>query len=361
MDGFRPLRVAAQDAETTACSSLWLAGRTARRCPPARPGQFDHRPAAARKRGPPLIRSYSLSGPPGSAEYRISVKREPGGAGSDYLHDHVQVGDTLEVAAPRGVVHARGTATRRRAAVRRDRRDARAGDALRPRRASTRRVRCGGCTGRATAGSTRSPGGAGAGGRAPGRARTRLSTAGPALDDRPGGRYTESRAGSSGELIANWGCRRTRTPTCAARKRSWPSWARRSSRVDRPAPHPHRDVRRAQCDQPRRHPTDRRPPPPPAGPPGPRSCRVVRPQQPHGRTGATPTPPCSSSPKRAVCRPAGRAARVCATPAKHPCCPARSGTLPTPSTRPAMATPSSAAPSHSPTWSSTCEARHRPV
>jgi ferredoxin-NADP reductase len=50
-----------------------------------------------------MIRSYSLSAEPGSAEYRISVKREPNGAASTYLHDHVQAGDTIDVAAPRGV------------------------------------------------------------------------------------------------------------------------------------------------------------------------------------------------------------------------------------------------------------------
>src|SRR5207237_801210 len=54
-------------------------------------------PAAA-----PLVRSYSLSGPPGAPQYRISVKREPDGAGSRYVHAAVRVGDVLDVAAPRG-------------------------------------------------------------------------------------------------------------------------------------------------------------------------------------------------------------------------------------------------------------------
>ena len=43
------------------------------------------------------VRSYSLSDVDG---FRISVKRD--GAVSSYLHDHVAVGDQLEVAAPRG-------------------------------------------------------------------------------------------------------------------------------------------------------------------------------------------------------------------------------------------------------------------
>lgn len=42
------------------------------------------------------MRSYSIS----SDSYRISVKRD--GVVSTWLHDHVKVGDTLDVAAPRG-------------------------------------------------------------------------------------------------------------------------------------------------------------------------------------------------------------------------------------------------------------------
>jgi ferredoxin-NADP reductase/ferredoxin len=47
-----------------------------------------------------LVRSYSLSDIADERGYRISVKRD--GVGSRYLHEHVKVGDTLEVAAPRG-------------------------------------------------------------------------------------------------------------------------------------------------------------------------------------------------------------------------------------------------------------------
>ncbi|GAA1676451.1 sulfurase [Mycolicibacterium murale] len=50
-----------------------------------------------------IVRSYSLSNLPGSDDLRISVKREPHGRAGDYLHSRVEVGDTLDVAAPRGV------------------------------------------------------------------------------------------------------------------------------------------------------------------------------------------------------------------------------------------------------------------
>jgi ferredoxin-NADP reductase/MOSC domain-containing protein YiiM len=101
--GFRALRVAAKTAETATVSSLWLAGDDAAALPAAQPGQsvaVRLRPGGA---ATAMIRSYSLSAEPGSAEYRISVKREPNGAASTYLHDRVQAGDTIDVAAPRGV------------------------------------------------------------------------------------------------------------------------------------------------------------------------------------------------------------------------------------------------------------------
>ena len=50
----------------------------------------------------PLLRSYSLSGPPDAGSYRISVKREAHGAGSQFVYSRVRPGDLLEVAAPRG-------------------------------------------------------------------------------------------------------------------------------------------------------------------------------------------------------------------------------------------------------------------
>ncbi|MBK0089562.1 pyridoxamine 5'-phosphate oxidase family protein [Erwinia sp. S59] len=48
----------------------------------------------------PLIRHYTLSVAPSDGFYRISVKRD--GVVSCYLHDHLQVGDSLETRAPAG-------------------------------------------------------------------------------------------------------------------------------------------------------------------------------------------------------------------------------------------------------------------
>jgi nitric oxide dioxygenase len=54
------------------------------------------------------IRQYSMSDAPGKEYYRISVKREaateqkPAGIVSNYLHDHIQEGDILELTVPAG-------------------------------------------------------------------------------------------------------------------------------------------------------------------------------------------------------------------------------------------------------------------
>ena len=53
--------------------------------------------------GAPVIRMYSLCGPVNPTSYRIGVKTEPNGVGSDYMHHHLQAGDRLEISAPRGV------------------------------------------------------------------------------------------------------------------------------------------------------------------------------------------------------------------------------------------------------------------
>ncbi len=51
----------------------------------------------------PIRRSYTMSSSPTQGYYcEITVKREEQGAGSRYLHDAVEVGDTLEVQAPSG-------------------------------------------------------------------------------------------------------------------------------------------------------------------------------------------------------------------------------------------------------------------
>jgi ferredoxin-NADP reductase/MOSC domain-containing protein YiiM len=100
--GFRTLAVTAVERASETVRSLVLATTDGAAVPPAQPGQFLtvrlHTSAAAQ----PLLRSYSLSGAPGASTYRISIKLEPHGAASQFIHDHMRAGDMLEVAAPRG-------------------------------------------------------------------------------------------------------------------------------------------------------------------------------------------------------------------------------------------------------------------
>ena len=51
---------------------------------------------------PPVKRNYSISSAPNGQSYRISVKREPQGLASGWLHDNAKVGTVLKVAAPAG-------------------------------------------------------------------------------------------------------------------------------------------------------------------------------------------------------------------------------------------------------------------
>lgn len=95
--GFRALRVSEVVRETAHVTSFVLTSADGARLPDARPGQY----LALRLPGD-LVRSYSLSSARADGAYRISVKREPGGRGSGYLHDSVRPGTTVDVAAPRG-------------------------------------------------------------------------------------------------------------------------------------------------------------------------------------------------------------------------------------------------------------------
>jgi ferredoxin-NADP reductase/MOSC domain-containing protein YiiM len=100
--GFRPLAVTAVDRESDSVVSVYLADPGGIALPSPAPGQFLTLRLNAVPGGPPLLRSYSLSGAPDAGSYRISVKREAHGVGSQFVHDRVRPGDLLEVAAPRG-------------------------------------------------------------------------------------------------------------------------------------------------------------------------------------------------------------------------------------------------------------------
>jgi ferredoxin-NADP reductase/MOSC domain-containing protein YiiM len=99
--GFRRLQVAEVRPESTTITSFRLVPTDdGVPSPAAVAGQYLTVRVQPDASAPPLVRSYSLSGVPDEHGYRISVKRE--GAASRYLHEHVEVGDVLDAAAPRG-------------------------------------------------------------------------------------------------------------------------------------------------------------------------------------------------------------------------------------------------------------------
>jgi ferredoxin-NADP reductase/MOSC domain-containing protein YiiM len=100
--GFRPLKVTAVHDESRYVRSLLLADPAGVPLPKWLAGQSIVVRVSVEPAGVSLVRNYSLSNEPGSAGYRIGVKREPLGTVSAYIHDQLKVGDLIEVAAPRG-------------------------------------------------------------------------------------------------------------------------------------------------------------------------------------------------------------------------------------------------------------------
>lgn len=98
----RSLRVARKVRESDSITSFHLVPSDGIPLAPFRAGQ--HLPVEVEMPGEARVlqRTYSLSGPPGADSYRISVKREAQGAVSQFLHDHVDVGDEISARVPAG-------------------------------------------------------------------------------------------------------------------------------------------------------------------------------------------------------------------------------------------------------------------
>jgi ferredoxin-NADP reductase/MOSC domain-containing protein YiiM len=101
-EGFRKMRVARRVQESAGILSLTLEDVGGSPLAVPLPGQFVVLRVRPDPAAPPVLRSYSLSDVPCSERYRVSVKREANGVASGYLFEHVHVGDTLDVSAPRG-------------------------------------------------------------------------------------------------------------------------------------------------------------------------------------------------------------------------------------------------------------------
>ena len=102
-NGFRKFRIVEKKKESDDICSFHLAPHDGKPLPTFQPGQyltFQVRPA---NQGKPLIRCYSLSERPGVPDrYRVTIKRVKDGIVSNHFHDHLNVGDIVDVKAPAG-------------------------------------------------------------------------------------------------------------------------------------------------------------------------------------------------------------------------------------------------------------------
>ncbi len=100
--GFRSLRVARTNRESSNVVSLALETVDGRPLTVPLPGQFVAVRLRPQADAPPVLRCYSLSDLPDAGYYRIAIKEEPHGIASTYLSRRVRAGDVLDVSAPRG-------------------------------------------------------------------------------------------------------------------------------------------------------------------------------------------------------------------------------------------------------------------
>ena len=100
--GFQRMRVTQVQKESDSVTSFSLTRVDGQALPVAQAGQFVVLRLQINPQKPPVIRSYSLSGLPGSGHFRISVKSDGNGVGSSFLCDQVRKGYELDVSAPRG-------------------------------------------------------------------------------------------------------------------------------------------------------------------------------------------------------------------------------------------------------------------
>ncbi len=98
--GARSFRLSRKVQESEEIVSLYLEPADGGSLPPFQAGQYIG--LRLLLDGEEQRRNYSLSALGDGREYRISVKREAGGKVSNYLHDELQVGASLELFPPAG-------------------------------------------------------------------------------------------------------------------------------------------------------------------------------------------------------------------------------------------------------------------
>ena len=108
--GQRSLRVAGLVEEAQGVKSFYLTSPDGQSLPAYLPGQHLTVAAPVNGNARPLVRCYTLSDRPRDDYYRLTIKRQriesesPHGVSvSNWLHDHVRVGDEIQCEAPKGI------------------------------------------------------------------------------------------------------------------------------------------------------------------------------------------------------------------------------------------------------------------
>lgn len=117
--GLRELRVSGRDVESSEIVSLHLSCARGRPLAPFHAGQYLTLAIRPSTSGPSARRAYGISSDPSDlSSYRITVRRQPSakadtpaGVVSAYLHDALEVGQTVRAAAPRGFFSLEGSET----------------------------------------------------------------------------------------------------------------------------------------------------------------------------------------------------------------------------------------------------------
>ncbi|MFS2127355.1 NO-inducible flavohemoprotein [Pseudomonas sp. Pseusp97] len=98
--GARRFRLVRRQAESEEITSFYFQPVDGEPLLDFQPGQYIG--LSLDSGGEEVRRTYSLSDAPNGREYRISVKREPEGKVSNYLHDRLNPGDELDLFPPAG-------------------------------------------------------------------------------------------------------------------------------------------------------------------------------------------------------------------------------------------------------------------
>ncbi|MFP6774145.1 MAG: FAD-binding oxidoreductase [Alphaproteobacteria bacterium] len=101
-DAVRSLRLIEKIPESADVTSFVFEARDGGPLPEFEAGQHLPMELEVPEYSEPVRRTYSLSGGPSQASYRISVKREPRGTASRYLHDHMETGAIISSRQPAG-------------------------------------------------------------------------------------------------------------------------------------------------------------------------------------------------------------------------------------------------------------------